>query len=170
MSETGKLKTIDFAQGWFEAGGKKYFIETPISTLRYRYYTLYQTELGYGVSFVDMLEEWKEVLNDANKLQFANICLRAQRMIEAVGNYGQRKHPALAICALFCNTEGEDRTKITEEMLNQKLKDFEEYDVFSFFALAATLVSGLTDAWNDTWNTDDLPTAEINRVNRHQKK
>lgn len=162
MSETGKLKEIDLQSGSFTANGKTYFIEKQISTARWKYYVMFQSEVGFGVAFADMLKCWQSVMEDANKLQFANIVITANNQIKAIGGFGERKHPAMAICALFCNTEGEDRKTITEQQLNDKLKDFEAegIDVFSFFTLAAILVSGLNDAWNDIFQTDELPVAE----------
>lgn len=146
-----KLKKIDFAEGKFEANGKTYFIEETISVARYKYYIMFQTEAGYGCTFTQMMENWEKVYELANKMRFADVAVIANEMKNAIGGFGTRKHPAIAICALFCNTENEDRKTISEQLLNEKLNDWEEagIDVYSFFVLAGTLVNGLATAWND---------------------
>lgn len=154
-----KLKQINFADGKFEANGKTYYIEETISVERYKYYIMFQTEAAYGCDFAAMMKKWDEVWEMANKMRFADIVIIAHEMRNAIGGFGTRKHPAIAICALFCNTENEDRTKISEQLLNEKLKDWEEagIDVYSFFVLAGTLVNGLASVWNNLVNEANEP-------------
>lgn len=140
-----QLKELDINATSFMANGKEYFIESKLSFDRHYYYTMLQIEFGFGVSYNDMIAAWQEVINEANSLRFSNIVIKANNILECAKRPVKKEHPALMLCALFINTENEDRRSITEDQIKVKINDWhkEGYDIVPFFTLARILLNAL---------------------------
>jgi len=134
-----ELKLINPSERSFPANGKTYFIEAgDISIARWSKYEELILEMQYGVTQVEMFNKFKEITELANKLQFADIAILAYNVQNGMRGLMQRQPVALKICALFINEENEDRGSISDDIIAQKIDDWniEGYAVGPFFQLA----------------------------------
>lgn len=139
------LKSIDIQQKSFKANGKTYYIEPgDIAIERYAKYEELSLELQYGVSQAEMFANWKQVTQLANELKFSDIAVLANNMQNGLVQLMDRQNTALKMCALFINEEQEDRGRISDDMISNKINDWQEegYTVGPFFQLALAF-SGL---------------------------
>ena len=131
----------------FVANGTKYYVEKTISADRYREYLNIEIELGNGISAVDYFhkvkEAWDIIANTPMQMLTANHLNKAQTILyqamEGIGKVADRELEILRICALFINTENEDRRYYSKEIEDRKIKDWNEegIDINSFFLLAS---------------------------------
>ena len=65
----------------------------------------------------------------------------------------ERVHPALLICTLFCNFEGEDEKIYDEEIMKSKVEDWQKegYRIDDFFQLAWNLVPGFINVYEQSF-------------------
>ncbi|WP_437918587.1 hypothetical protein [Sphingobacterium sp. LRF_L2] len=139
------LKSINIQEKTFKANGKLYYIEPgDISIDRYAKYEELALELQYGVSQAEMFANWKQVTQLANELKFSDIAVLANNMQNGLIKLMDRQNTSLKMCTLFINEENEDRTKISDDMISNKINDWREegYTVGPFFQLALAF-SGL---------------------------
>lgn len=146
---TGALKELDLTQKKFEANGKTYHIRKSMSFDRYRMYEKLQIEVGYGANFKQIYDNVKGAYELVNKSEFANTAVKLHNILAGIKNIESRQIPALRICALFINAEGEDEKVITEEMIDEKIADWEAegYDIFPFFQLAINSIPDFSLAY-----------------------
>lgn len=130
-----ELKTLDVSVKTFPANGKKYTVKKSMSFERFREYEKLQIETGYGVSFSKLYENIKSCYELVNKSMFADTAVRLHNMLSGIKNIEERRIPALRLCALFINYEGEDEKGISEELIDEKIADWEAegYDILPFF-------------------------------------
>ena len=143
------LKTLDLNQRSFVANGKTYYIETGLSIMRFHEYQIYEKEAGFGMSFKSMVDELKGAYLDLNKMKAADASVKLHNLLTGVTKTAEKRFVLLKICALFMNTAEEDRTTITEDMINQKLEDWGEYDINGFFLHALSTVDGFFKIYNE---------------------
>jgi hypothetical protein len=139
------LKRIDFDKSTIPANGKEYRVEKELSIARFKELESMQVELYYGFDMEGMFKKMKEAFNDLNKSKVADASVKLYRLMEGVADKVDKREPvALRICTLFLNTEGEDAKTWSEELANEKIKDWqaEGYSVNDFFSLATVLVPG----------------------------
>lgn len=139
------VKKIDFTKGSFKAKGKEYFFSDALSVARYEEFEKLQILFGYNLSYDDLYQNLTEVYNELNKTQFVKASVLIYNLLDATKRKADNKvHPALQICALFCNEKKEDATKYDAVLMNEKIKNWREegYAMVDFFSLAANLVKG----------------------------
>jgi uncharacterized protein (DUF885 family) len=140
-----ELKTIDPKSKTFIANGKTYFIEDKLSYNRWLEYQKLEVELTFDISFEALFDKLNEAYALLNQQRFADssVCIR-DLMVGVASNIDKRVHPAYAMCALFINTEDEDRTEIDEHSINIKIDDWnkEGYSIQTFFSIALNIVPG----------------------------
>lgn len=146
MSE---LKTIDLNQPSFEANGKTYTIEGGLSIERYAEFQILEKELAYGLTVKGMFDKINDGYQLLNQQRFADAAVLMNNLMRGVSKMEEREPVILKICALFCNTEGEDRTVINDDMITAKIGDWkkEGIDFKCFFQLASSSVSGLLEIY-----------------------
>jgi len=146
---TGALKELDLTQKKFTANGKTYHIRKSMSFDRYRMYEKLQIEVGYGANFKQIYDNVKAAYDLVNKSEFANTAVKLHNILAGIKTIESRQIPALRICALFINAEGEDEKVITEEMIDEKIADWEAegYDIFPFFQLAINSIPDFSLAY-----------------------
>lgn len=163
MSEQTEVKKLDLTQTSFTANGKKYHIRRSLCIERWRYFEDLQALVGFGRSFDDIFIAFKEIWNalddkgGAKTATAAIICHNAMTGIKT--KLEQRHHPALMICTLFINYEGEDEKIYDEEIMKQKIEDWQKegYDINDFFQLAWNLVPSFIEHYSeDIQNTSSL--------------
>lgn len=153
-----ELKQLNIQEKSFKANGKTYFIEAgDISIDRWAKYEEFTLELEYGVSQVDMFQNWKKVTQLANELKFADIAVLANNMQNGIMGIFDRQIVALKLCALFINEQNENRGVITDDIINNKIEDWskEGFAIGVFFQLALGF-SRLTNQISDTLSQESL--------------
>lgn len=157
-----ELKRIDFEKGIFEANGKKYFIESQMSIERFCEFQIYEKEAGLGMPFKKIYENLQTVYQDLNATKFADASVRLNDLMHGVAKLDEKEPAALKICALFMNTEDEDRSVITNDMIVKKIEDWKkEYDMRDFFWFALDTVNGFMEIYNrDFRNTSETKQSE----------
>lgn len=146
---TGALKELDLTQKKFTANGKTYHIRKSMSFDRYRMYEKLQIEVGYGANFKQIYDNVKAAYDLVNKSEFANTAVKLHNILAGIKTIESRQIPALRICALFINADGEDEKVITEDMIDEKIADWEAegYDIFPFFQLAINSIPDFSLAY-----------------------
>ena len=137
-----ELKTIHFKDGSFTANGVHYFIEKDISIQRAVYAEAAKMELESGKKVGKQIEDWIQVYDLANQQKFADIVVLAYNNRRGFKNFFEDISPVLKLCAVFINAEDEDRRYINDDLVQKKVKDWEEEGISqqSFFALALALL------------------------------
>lgn len=157
-----ELKQIPFNGEPFWANGKQYFQEENLSIDRWVYMNELQIQLGFGVEYEEMQKSWLEVFNKANEMKFADIAVMAHNMVNGISKVYSRQPMILKFCALFINTEDEDRGVIDEDVINRKIEDWkkEGLGIDGFFVFSLSKVKGLAESYQNTIQAVLASTAE----------
>lgn len=144
-----ELKRIDLNAGYFEANGKKYFIEGAMSIERYAEFQLYEKELAYGMTVKGIFDRLQKVYQLLNKMKFADSAVIIYDVIKGLAKLEDREPTVLKICALVINEENEDRKEFSTDMINRKISDWkaEGIDMQDFFLVASVSVNGLQELY-----------------------
>lgn len=145
----GLPKRIDFEAGTFEANGKIYTIEGALSIERYAEFQILEKEMSYGYTTETLFKKFKELWDNSNKLRFAENAVILHDLMKGVTRLGEREPVVLKICALFINTEDEDRGTITRDRITAKIKDWKvaNIDMRDFFTVASNTVNGFSEIY-----------------------
>lgn len=157
-----QVKQIPLNETSFEANGKKYFISNELSIERWIKMQEIQTEIGFGVEFAEMQQNWMKIYELANKQKFADIAVMAYNMTKGIGKAYLREPMILKFCALFMNRENEDLGIITDDMISEKIEDWkkEGYGIDSFFVFSLGKVNGFADAFKNAIQEGSEQTSE----------
>lgn len=138
-----ELKKLNPAERSFVAGGKTYFIETNLSIARFHEYQILEKEAGFSTSFENLVAHVRAAYDDINQFKAADAAVKLNNLLTGIAKANEREHTLLKMCALFMNTEDEDRGDITDDMISRKIEDWQnEYEVEGFFTLALNTVNG----------------------------
>lgn len=149
------VKRIDLSKDRFTANGKTYYMQPDQLTIeRYQEYERLGLEMGFGVSYRDIyqtLAEAYKVLTTGNSIMESH--RKASDLLvnqmAAIKDQGETRIPShVVFCTLFCNTPGEDLTKWSEQLANDKIEDWkaEGLSAFDFFQLAASSLIGFNES------------------------
>lgn len=145
------LKTIDLTTKSFEANGHKYYISDKVSFARWTEYEKISPKLTYGVDFDSMYKSHGKAYAALNEKRFADAAVIMHNLMSGIkdANDDSRVHPALEICALIINREGEDMAEYNKAFQLEKINDWqtEGFDILSFFALALRSISGFRETY-----------------------
>lgn len=144
-----ELKKLDLNAKTFEANGKKYHIESGLSLERYIMYQKMQIEVGYEVGFYGLFEKVKKIYDLCNQMKFADIAVLSRNILDGITKVDDRKIPGLTLAALFINEENENRLIINNDMVDQKIADWEAegYDMLPFLQLAISSIPNFSIAY-----------------------
>lgn len=140
-----ELKEIDPKVKSFTANGKEYFVESKLSIERFIAYQKLEVEFAFNGGFASIMKMLDQSFEHLNKGELASACVLVDNTRKSIRKQDKDKRiPAIDLCSLFLNTKDEDRRVITDEMLLEKQRDFEEEGIpIDFFLhLAANLVTG----------------------------
>lgn len=142
----------------FTANGTEYFIEDSLSISRWIYMNELVIQLGFGVEYEEMQQNWFKVIDMANKSKFADIVIMAHNMVNGVSKIYAREPMILKFCALFMNTADEDRGEITDELISRKITDFEKegFGIDGFLEFSLLKVKGLAESFQKVTLSDSL--------------
>jgi hypothetical protein len=144
------LRTIDFSQKHFECGGKKFYVKDSLSFARYREMQKLNLEFGYSATFHDIFKHIREAWDLLNALKLAEAAVVLHNIMYGVVSLENKDDPALRLCALFIDEEGEDPTIYDEGKMREKIKCWgQELDTLPFFQLASNLVNGWMQIYKD---------------------
>jgi hypothetical protein len=143
------LKRIDFERPTFTANGKTYTIEGGLSIERYAELQILEKELAYGFTVKGIFEKMQKMWDNANKLKFAENAVILNDLMRGLAKVQERTPVILKVCALFINTPDEDRTTITQDMIEEKINDWkkEGIDQRDFFQVASSSVNGFLEIY-----------------------
>jgi hypothetical protein len=151
MSEL-KVKRLPLDAKYFEANGKKYHVTDRLSVERWRYFEDFQALVGFGRSFDDIFQNVKKAYEKLQDPKIADASVILHNILIGVKEkLDNRHHPALMLCALFVNSEGENEKVYDEEIMNTKIADWQKegYDINDFFQLAWNLVPGFIEHYKE---------------------
>lgn len=144
-----EVKSLDPTVSSFTANGKTYHIERNLSVDRWIRKQELEIELGFGVEFGEMRENWNKVYNiisDRNG-KLGDIAVIAYNMSNGISRSFDRQPQILKFCALFMNLEDEDRRTISDEQIEVKINDWrkEGLGIDGFFAFSLSLIKDFRD-------------------------
>lgn len=155
MNETqpspGGLKRINFENPTFIANGKTYTIEASVSIERYAELQLLEKEMAYGFTVKGIFDKLQQIWNNQNKMKFAENAVIVNDLMRGAAKVQERLPIIIKICALFINTPDEDRTIITQDMIDAKANDWkkEGIDMRDFFQVASSSVNGFSEIYRN---------------------
>ena len=143
------LKRIDLNTGIFEANGTRYTIEGALTIERYAELQILEKELGFGLTFKAMFEKLQQAYNLLNKQKPADAAVLLNDMLRGMARLQEREPLVLKICALFMNTDDEDRSSFSADVYNRKIADWkaEKLDMRDFFTVASNSVNGFIEIY-----------------------
>lgn len=136
-------KDIDSKQ--ITANGNTYYLESELSIERFIAFQKLEVELAYQTGFAGVMKALDRAKVFLNKTDFVSASVEITNIQDVMRKSDKDKRiPSIDICSLFLNTKDEDRRWITDQMLEEKQKDFEAEGIpVSFFlTLAQNLVIG----------------------------
>jgi len=148
-----EVKKIDLKDGSFMANNKRYVVSNSISVERWKEYEKLEPKLTFGVGFDEMFKNVKKAYEYVNQQKFADSAVILHNIMAGIKDIedAKRIHPALAMCALVINVEGEASAKYTTEMVQEKIEDWtaEGLDMVDFFTLALKSIRGFRETYLD---------------------
>jgi len=163
MSE---LKEIPKNGTPFMANGKEYFIEDSLSIDRWIYMNELVIQLGFGVEYEEMQQNWFSVIDMAEKQKFASIVIMAHNQVNGISKIYNREPMILKFCALFMNTADEERGTITEDVISIKIEDWkkEGLGIDGFLEFSLLKVKGLAESFQNAIQGDFLEVLRSNQT------
>ena len=150
MAKTGELRIIDFNKKHFECGGRKFFVKDSLSFARYRELQKLNLEFSYSATFHDTFEHIKEAWNFLNQVKLGEAAVVLHNLMYGIVSLEDKDDPALRLCALFIDEDGEDATIYDEGLMKEKIECWgKELAVLPFFQLAAALVPGWINVYQN---------------------
>ena len=143
------LRILDFEkEKHFECGGRKFYLRESLSFTRYRELQKINLEFGYSATFHDLFKRIREAWDLLNATKLGEAAVVLHNVMYGVVNLNEKDDPALRLCALFIDEDGEDPTVFDEGKMAEKIECWgKELAVDPFFHLAANLVSGWISAF-----------------------
>lgn len=135
-----ELRVINFDDKHFECGGRKFYKKDSLSFTRYKVLQEINLEFGFSANFHDIFKQLRVAWDHLNNLRLGEAAVTIHNIMYGVVSLDEKDDPALRMCALFIDEEGEDPTKYDEGKMREKIQCWgEELDVSPFFQLAANL-------------------------------
>jgi len=142
------IKTVDFSKKYFECDGRKFYVKDSLSFNRYRELQKLILEFGYSATFVDIFKNLRVAWDHLNNLRLGDAAVTLHNIMYGIKNLEDKDDPALRICALFIDEQGEDATVYDEGKMREKIDCWsKECSVTPFFQLAASLVPSWINAY-----------------------
>lgn len=142
------MKVVDFTKKHFECQGRKFYLKDTLSFNRYRELQKIILEFGYSATFVDIFKNVKTAWDFMNQLKFGDAAVTLHNIMSGIKTLEDKDDPALRMCALFIDEEGEDSTVYDEGKMREKIDCWaKECAVTPFFQLAANLVPSWINAY-----------------------
>jgi hypothetical protein len=136
-----ELRVIDLDDKYFECQKRKFYKKESLSFNRYRELQKLILEFGYNATFVDIFKNIRKAWDHMNALKLGEAAVELHNIMTGIKSLEEKHDPALRICALFYDEEGEDPTVFDDSKMREKIDCWGmELDVSPFFQLASRLV------------------------------
>ena len=164
------LKVIDFSKKYFTCDGRKFYIKDTLSFNRYRELQKIILEFGYSATFVDIFKNIKTAWDFMNALKFGDAAVTLHNIMIGIKKLEDKDDPALRLCALFIDEEGEDSTVYDEGKMREKVDCWsKECAVTPFFQLATRIVPSWINAYKIVSRSGFLETKEEKEQSQSKK-
>lgn len=142
------LRTINFDDKHFECDGRKFYVSDSLSFNRYKELQKLNLEFGYSANFAETFKQIRTAWDHLNNLKLVEAAVVLHNVMYGVVSLDEKDDPALRMCALFIDEDGEDPTVYDEGKMREKIECWsKELDVSPFFQLAASLCPGSIPAY-----------------------
>lgn len=159
------LRVINLDENHFECEGRKFFIRETLGFTRYRELQKLNMEFGYSATFHDIFKNIKTAWDMLNAVKLAEAAVVLHNIMYGVVSLQEKEDPALRICALFIDEEGEDPTVYDEAKMKDKIDCWgRELAVTPFFQLAANVVP----QWINVYNSVSLNGLKVKEEQEEQ--
>lgn len=145
------LKQIDLNKKKFTANGIEYFIESGLSFERFLMYQKLQLEVGYETGFYGVFKGLEKAYNSCNEGKLADVSVIVHNMMKGIKTVDERRVPMLDLVCLFINTKDEDRKIINDDIIQQKISNWEAegLDMMPFFQLAVSSIKNFSNVYTE---------------------
>ena len=146
-----QLKQIPQNGEPFTANGKTYYQEDALSIDRWILMNELTIQLGFGVEYSELQKNIFNMIEMGNKQRFSDIVISAHNMVNGISKMYTRKPMILKFCALYMNTEDEDRGTINEDDISRKINDWktEELGIDGFFVFSLLKARSLAENYQN---------------------
>lgn len=152
-----ELRSVNFELKHFECQGRKFYLKDTLSFSRYREMQKINLEFGYSATFQDIFKNIKTAWDFLNQSKQAEAAVVLHNIMYGVVSLEDKDDPALRLCALFIDEEGEDPAVYDEARMREKIECWgKELDTLPFFHLASNLVPNWMAIYKIVLN-DGLP-------------
>jgi hypothetical protein len=136
-----ELRTIDLSLKHFECQGRKFYVKDTLSFARYREMQKINLEFGYSATFHDIFKNIRTAWEFLNQTKLGEAAVVLHNIMYGVVSLEDKDDPALRLCALFIDEEGEDSTVYDEGKMREKIECWgKELNTLPFFQLASNIV------------------------------
>jgi hypothetical protein len=143
-----ELREINFDLKHFECDGRKFYVRDSLSFNRYKELQKLNLEFGYSANFAETFKQIRTAWDHLNNLKLAEAAVVLHNVMYGVVSLDEKDDPALRMCALFIDEEGEDATVYDEGKMREKIECWsKELSVAPFFQLAADLCPNWINAY-----------------------
>jgi hypothetical protein len=156
------LRTINFDDKHFECDGRKFYVRDSLSFNRYKELQKLNLEFGYSANFAETFKQIRTAWDHLNNLKLAEAAVVLHNVMYGVVSLDEKDDPALRMCALFIDEDGEDPTVYDEGKMREKIECWsKELDVSPFFQLAASLCPGWIPAYKVVIQNTSTPVQQV---------
>jgi len=136
-----ELIIVDLDKKYFECEGRKFTVKESLSFARYKVLQELNLEFGYSANFHETFKQLRIAWDHLNNLRLGEAAVTLHNVMYGVVSLDEKHDPALRMCALFIDEEGEDPAVYDEGKMREKIDCWERgrLDVSPFFQLAANL-------------------------------
>jgi len=143
-----ELRVINFDYKHFECGGRKFYVKDSLSFNRYKELQKLNLEFGYSANFAETFKQIRTAWDHLNNLKLAEAAVVLHNVMYGVVSLYEKDDPALRMCALFIDEDGEEPTVYDEGKMREKIECWgRELSVAPFFQLAANLCPDWINAY-----------------------
>jgi hypothetical protein len=148
---TQALKQIDLNKKKFTANGVEYLIEGALSFERFLMYQKLQLEVGYETGFYGVFKGLEKAYTSCNDGKLADASVIIHNLMNGIKTVDNRRVPMLELVCLFINSKDEDRKVINDDMIQQKISDWEAegLDMMPFFQLAVSSIKNFSSVYTE---------------------
>lgn len=145
------LKQIDLNKKTFKANGIDYYIEGSLSFERFLMYQKLQLEVAYETGFYGVFKGLEKAYNSCNEGKLADVSVIVHNLMKGIKTVDERRVPMLDLVCLFINTKDENRKTINDDMIRQKIADWEAegLDMMPFFHLALSSIKNFSSVYTE---------------------
>lgn len=141
----------------FEANGVIYTLDENMTLARYRLFERYRMEVGFGVTVGSMFNDINAVLQFLERgfqgeLVVGQAMNKLHNLLFGMKNGDEKYPPAVWMCSLFFNAPGEDVRQFDEQVMIEKIKNWEEAGIPARFFIykACSMIADYSRIYEET--------------------